>query len=154
MFLLLIRFMRQALVEKEGWGTCRRIQAACSGGEDRDEDVGDKPSCGRVLSGIQLRALGVCSSSCRKDCLSFFSSTAQNGRAGNSSSSLLVRDPAAPASWGSRSLPGLFLPENFLLFLPMRGKARVRDSQNLPLQASQTSTLKPRIFSPGESELF
>jgi hypothetical protein len=59
----------------------------------------------------------VCSSSCRKDYLSSFSSTAQNGQGENSSSLLLVRDHTAPASRGSCSPPVLLLPENFLLFL-------------------------------------
>lgn len=53
MLLLLTRFPRQALVEKEGWGPFGRIQAACSVGEDWDRDVGDKTARGLILSGIQ-----------------------------------------------------------------------------------------------------
>lgn len=55
MFLLLARFLMQARVGGESRvGAYRRIQATRFGSKDRDRDVGDKPSFGLILPGIQL----------------------------------------------------------------------------------------------------
>lgn len=55
-FLFFTRFLRKALVEIKGGEPGKESRLPYLGGEDRDRDVGDKPSCGLTLSGIQLQA--------------------------------------------------------------------------------------------------